>query len=139
MNVRNRLPSDSNSVVDKDFEYIKQPVALKRRKVSEEINPVAELKRLGRRESGQLDEDEPPFNFQGMLRKTNFKRDSLKRANTDGVTKEEVYNSKRNFDGVGNGMVRMTNGTEIGNNNAKQVWSGEILPGVFMEGVVVSL
>lgn len=127
MNTRNRLLSESNSVVDKDFEFIKPPVALKRRKVPEEVNPVAELKRLGRKDSGQLDEDEPPFNFQKMLRKTNFKRDSLKR-NRDEVKKEQQVI-------VSNGEAELTNGIET----EEEVYSGEILPGVFLEGVVIAL
>lgn len=138
MNIRNALISDSNSVVDKDFEYIKPPVALKRRKVSGEVNPVAELKRLGRRESEKLDDDEPPFNFQKMLRKTNFKRDSLKRA-TSNVKIEDKCNLKKELEVVAsNGEMEVTNGSK-NEDNSSDLFSGEILPGVFLEGIVVSL
>ncbi|XP_049948905.1 neither inactivation nor afterpotential protein C isoform X1 [Schistocerca serialis cubense] len=42
-------------------------------------NPIAEMEMRGRRQSNAEDTDEPPFNFQAMLRKTNYKRASLKR------------------------------------------------------------
>lgn len=129
-------------MVDKDFEYIKQPSVLQRRMTLEEVNPVAELHRLGRRESGKLDEDEPPFNFQKMLRKTNFKRDSLRRATDYGVKNEEQYNFNNETVGVEvyNGKIKMTNGIEAkDNSSAEKKFSGEILPGVFLEGLEVSL
>lgn len=120
MNVRNRLLSESNSVVDKDFEFIKAPVVLKKRQIPEDVNPVEELKRLGRRESEKLDEDEPPFNFQKMLRKTNFQRESLRR--------EKIV--------ITNGVAEnMMNGSE----SPEELFSGEILPGVFLEGIVIAL
>lgn len=138
MNVRNRLITDSNSVVDKDFEYIKPPPALKRPKVPEEVNTVAELKRLGRRESGKIEDDEPPFNFQKMLRKTNFKRDSLRRA-TGGVKNQE-HNFKNTLSVVVNkGEVEMVNGNQTQDNISEEMFSGEILPGVLLEGFVVSV
>ncbi|KAJ9591054.1 hypothetical protein L9F63_027736, partial [Diploptera punctata] len=43
-------------------------------------NPITEMELKGRRKTDQEDNDDPPFNFQAMLRKTNTNRASLKRA-----------------------------------------------------------
>ncbi|XP_076245850.1 STKc_myosinIII_N_like and MYSc_Myo21 domain-containing protein ninaC [Calliopsis andreniformis] len=46
------------------------------------INPIQELQMIGRRNNnnvGNEDNDEPPFNFQAMLRKTGHQRASMKR------------------------------------------------------------
>lgn len=138
-NIRNKLPSDDNTETDKDFEFIRPPpIALKRRKVPDDVvNPVAELKRLGRRESGQLNEDEPPFNFQKMLRKTNFQRASFKRVTVDNEKEKEQDVKEESGVAVANGEVEeMSNGTE---KSSEEIFSGEILPGVFLEGIVISL
>jgi myosin-3 len=44
-----------------------------------QVNPIKELEALGKNRSPSLDDDNPPFNFQGMLRKTKYNRDSMKR------------------------------------------------------------
>lgn len=130
--------------MDNDFEFIKPPVALKRRKVpSEEVNPIVELKRLGRNENGVTDEDEPPFNFQKMLRKTNFQRDSLKRAVVKINCEKEMTNTKEavNIDvNKENAKCQLivANG-EVTNGSSDEMFSGEILPGVFLEGILIAL
>ncbi|PSN54627.1 hypothetical protein C0J52_10832 [Blattella germanica] len=43
-------------------------------------NPIAEMELRGKRVRGEEENDEPPFNFQAMLRKTNTNRASLRRA-----------------------------------------------------------
>lgn len=44
------------------------------------VNPIQELQMIGRRNNNNDgDEDEPPFNFQAMLRKTRHQRSSMKR------------------------------------------------------------
>ncbi|XP_076230734.1 STKc_myosinIII_N_like and MYSc_Myo21 domain-containing protein ninaC isoform X2 [Nomia melanderi] len=45
------------------------------------INPIQELQMIGRRNNneGNEDTDDPPFNFQAMLRKTSHQRASMKR------------------------------------------------------------
>lgn len=48
------------------------------------FNPVKELKSMARENSGE-GEEEAPFNFQGMLRKTQYNRASMKR-NGEGAT-----------------------------------------------------
>ncbi|XP_055545200.1 neither inactivation nor afterpotential protein C [Wyeomyia smithii] len=49
------------------------------------INPIKEMQMMGRKNYDENDnsDDEPPFNFQGMLRKTNYNRASMKRAGSD--------------------------------------------------------
>ncbi|XP_072378886.1 neither inactivation nor afterpotential protein C [Diabrotica undecimpunctata] len=67
----------NSSPANKDFEFIKAtPVSIKPRY---HVDPVEELKNIYRKDNNTTDDD-PPFNFQGMLRKTNFRRDSLKDA-----------------------------------------------------------
>ncbi|KYN33316.1 Neither inactivation nor afterpotential protein C [Trachymyrmex septentrionalis] len=43
------------------------------------INPIKELEMIGRRNNNDKNDDEPPFNFQAMLRKTSHQRASMKR------------------------------------------------------------
>lgn len=69
---KNNYKLDNTQPANNDFDYIKAPVLNKVRGP----DPIAELKSIGRRDSAN--DDSPPFNFQGMLRKTNFKRDSMK-------------------------------------------------------------
>ncbi|KAL3282151.1 hypothetical protein HHI36_005346 [Cryptolaemus montrouzieri] len=66
-----RKQYDNTQPANKDFDYIKAPV-LK----TKNPDPIAELKIMGRKNSAS--DDSPPFNFQGMLRKTNYKRESMK-------------------------------------------------------------
>ncbi|XP_076750741.1 STKc_myosinIII_N_like and MYSc_Myo21 domain-containing protein ninaC isoform X1 [Xylocopa sonorina] len=49
--------------------------------ISNRINPIQELQMMGRRSNydGNEDSDEPPFNFQAMLKKTSHHRASMKR------------------------------------------------------------
>ncbi|XP_053672779.1 neither inactivation nor afterpotential protein C [Anopheles nili] len=51
------------------------------------INPIKELELIGKKNTDENDnsDDEPPFNFQGMLRKTNYNRASMKR-NSEGLS-----------------------------------------------------
>lgn len=168
VNFRNRLLSETNcnsTLANKDFEFIKPPPLPAKRRVVEEANPINELKMLGRRDSTGC-EDDPPFNFQKMLRKTNFKRDSLKRSVEVVVTngkvevsngvkgehreevEEVVTDGKKEAEEVikdGNGDVIVENGNlndgvENGvNGSCNELFSGEIMPGVFLEGVVIDL
>ncbi|XP_047350442.1 neither inactivation nor afterpotential protein C isoform X3 [Vespa velutina] len=46
---------------------------------SNRVNPIHELQMLGRKHSNDDGEDQPPFNFQAMLRKTPHQRASMKR------------------------------------------------------------
>lgn len=112
-------------------------------KQSERPDPIAELKHLARRLSAS--DDEPPFNFQGMLRKTNFQRESLKRT-MDNIRVRRASKDKQddNFDIV-NSLVKakeddeVIEETKINNLDSEKVITTEIAPGVFLEGVVVDL
>lgn len=46
------------------------------------INPIREMQMMGKKNADENEnsDDEPPFNFQGMLRKTNYNRASMKRS-----------------------------------------------------------
>lgn len=127
MNQRNRLVSESSSnngttmLANQDFEYIKPPPLLLKRAPGT-VNPITELQILGRRESA-LSEDDPPFNFQKMLRKTNFRRSSIQQA-VESFRKFSLDTNKIN----GNGSER-----------SETFFRGELLPGIIAEGVVVDL
>ncbi|KAJ6649151.1 Neither inactivation nor afterpotential protein C, partial [Pseudolycoriella hygida] len=47
--------------------------------IKPKLNPVREMEMMGRNKSAESD-DEAPFNFQGMLRKTKYNRASMKRS-----------------------------------------------------------
>ncbi|XP_059618004.1 neither inactivation nor afterpotential protein C [Phlebotomus argentipes] len=67
------------------------------------IDPVREMKMLAERNNMEEEEDKPPFNFQGMLRKTVYNRASMKRS-TEGkmsLPQEEYHQT--------NGSVSPTN------------------------------
>ncbi|KAK9687666.1 Myosin head (motor domain) [Popillia japonica] len=85
-------------------------------KKKEPAHPIEELKHLARRLSAS--EDDPPFNFQGMLRKTNFQRESLKRS-VDNIRSRRTSKETNYFN--------------------KQKIISEIAPGVFLEGIVIDL
>lgn len=56
---------------NEDFNYIKSPIRSKPKKA----DPIAELKQMSQK---NLSDDEPPFNFKGMLRKTNYQKENIK-------------------------------------------------------------
>lgn len=72
---------------NKDFDYIKATPMTVKSKLPV-IDPIEELRNISRKSSNAGDDD-PPFNFQGMLRKTNFRRDSLKHS-VEVVRKESL-------------------------------------------------
>ncbi|XP_058062557.1 neither inactivation nor afterpotential protein C [Anopheles bellator] len=51
------------------------------------IDPIREMELIGKKNTDENEnsDDEPPFNFQGMLRKTNYNRASMKRS-ADGLS-----------------------------------------------------
>lgn len=123
MNQRNRLISNT-TLANKDFEYIKPPPIAPRKGIPQDrVNPIVELKMRGKNTENTGSEDEPPFNFQKMLRKTNYQRGSLKRAVENfkifGGDKEHV-----NYNGVTNGdaYVKL-----------------ELAPGIILQGIVTDL
>lgn len=64
----------NSTPANKDFDYIKGAPA----KPKSSADPIAELKNIVRR-SSLVTEDDPPFNFKGMLRKTNFEKEPVKK------------------------------------------------------------
>lgn len=107
---------------NKDFDYIKATP-----KPAMRADPISELKGFGRRSS--TSSDDPPFNFQGMLRKTNYKRDSIK---------EKVVESVRRF------SLKKSDPVFVNNNGVKDDMefkhvSEELAPGLFIEGFEIAL
>nr|CAH7760761.1 unnamed protein product [Callosobruchus chinensis] len=128
---------NNSSPANKDFEFIKATPVTVRPRYS--VDPIEELRNMARRDS-DAKEDDPPFNFQGMLRKTNFKRDSMKKA-LDGRrdSLKNALDAVRRFS-----LPRDDENekTDIQKNdtgkNRKQI-SFEVMPGLIMEGVEVEL
>ncbi|XP_068083360.1 neither inactivation nor afterpotential protein C [Anabrus simplex] len=54
-------------------------------------NPIVEMELRGRQVNVDTENDAPPFNFQGMLRKTNHNRASLKRADNNNSISASTY------------------------------------------------
>ncbi|KAJ8954445.1 hypothetical protein NQ318_011121 [Aromia moschata] len=116
---------------NKDFDYIKATPVTSKSKSKPSADPVAELRNMARRENST--DDDPPFNFQGMLRKTNFRRDSLKNA-FEGVRRFSLTKEKsaNNF---------IINGNYIEDDEvilSKPV-TLEILPGLVVDGLEIEL
>lgn len=120
----------NSAPANKDFDYIKAIPLKVKPKYS--VDPIEELRNIARRDSNASD-DEPPFNFQGMLRKTNFRRESLKNSvqaiRRYSLTKEHGKN-------IVNGLP---NGHDDDNAINRKHCSLEIFPGLIMEGVEVEL
>lgn len=130
MNYRNRQVSEGSnngntSPANKDFEFIKPP-SVSSRKPSDHANPVAELEKIGRSESVRS-EDDPPFNFQKMLRKTNYQRNSLKRSGVEKVSENGYAGYRKDVDGFNNTQT-----------NIKK-FSGELAPGLYIEGIIADV
>lgn len=123
MNQRNRLISNNSTLANKDFKYIKPPIATPRAPKDNRPNPIAELKMLGRNDNA-ASEDDPPFNFQKMLRKTNFQRDSLKKA----VETFRMYGGEDKEHSNCNGI-----------NNGDAYVKFELAPGIVLEGIVADV
>ncbi|CAG9859253.1 unnamed protein product [Phyllotreta striolata] len=119
----------NSSPANKDFDYIKPKSTQVKPKYT--ASPVEELRNIARRDSNASDDD-PPFNFQGMLRKTNFRRESLKNA-VQTVRKLSLKDHENNI------INKLSNG-HLDNEavNGKHC-SIEILPGLVMEGVEIEL
>lgn len=120
----------STSPANKDFEYIKaKPVTTVKPKYA--IDPIAELKNMPRKESTASDDD-PPFNFQAMLRKTNIRRDSR-----DSI--RNALQAVRRFSVTKNGEDMLRNGVIEDEPIRSKFVSMELSPGVFIEGHEVEL
>lgn len=122
----------NSSPANKDFEYIKaKPVTVKPKYA---VDPVSELKSLPRKESSASD-DEPPFNFQAILRKTNLRRDSrdsLRNA-LQAARRFSLTNRRNSIDEI------VSNGVTGDEAIESRVVSMELSPGVFIKGHEVEL
>lgn len=130
MNYRNRQVSEGSnngttSPANKDFEFIKPP-SVSARMQADSANPVAELEKIGRSESVRS-EDDPPFNFQKMLRKTNYQRNSLRRSGVEKVPESGYASVRKDFKSIDNRQ------TDI------KKFSGELAPGLFIEGIIADV
>lgn len=120
---------------NKDFDYIKAtPVSVKPRYAAD---PVAELKNLARKDSN-ASEDDPPYNFKGMLRKTYHRtdsRESLKNA----FQAIRRFSLSRNEASENDRGRTMTNGCYNDEPIYARQVSMEILPGLIIEGLEADL
>ncbi|XP_046607249.1 neither inactivation nor afterpotential protein C isoform X1 [Neodiprion virginianus] len=74
------------------------------------VNPIHEMQMMARKNNNNYTDDEPPFNFQGMLRKTQHHRASMKRSqiynsHTPSPPPYMGHNSSTRDDSYGNGNV----------------------------------
>lgn len=124
----------SSSPANKDFEYIKaRPVINVKPKYP--VDPIAELKNMARKESTASD-DNPPFNFQAMLRKTNIRRDSR-----DSIRNALQAVRRFSLSNNDNNPIKETtrNCLSPEEHIHSKFVSLEISPGVFIEGQEVEL
>lgn len=137
----------------KNVDNVKIKTSMKR-DVSKEkptpVSPLAELHELGKCLGGT--EGGPPFNFQKMLRKTNFQRDSLKRAveKLKGTSEEGGDVVKEDEKKEIEILACETNTNIINDINNQQkerrtdisfakIISTEISPGITLEGVLFEI
>lgn len=105
-----KVPTPNNSFRDdKGKVVLKKRVApqpdqqseydtLEKRYVSDKINPIKEMELIAKKNSDIMNsEDDPPFNFQGMLRKTQYNRASMKRI-TENKLSLSVKEDSVNYD-----------------------------------------
>lgn len=76
---------------------------LEKKYVSDKINPIKEMELIAKKNSDLMNsEDDPPFNFQGMLRKTQYNRASMKRVQENklsfSISEDSSKNNNCNYD-----------------------------------------
>ncbi|GJQ69847.1 putative myosin [Trypoxylus dichotomus] len=127
----------------KETKNIENSITKTEIKTTERADPIAELKHLARRLSAS--DDEPPFNFQGMLRKTNFQRESLKRTVDTIKSRRSSKDNQHETPEIktspieAKGNQHVQEDPKISSFDDKKVISTEIAPGVFLEGIVIDL
>ncbi|XP_039280465.1 neither inactivation nor afterpotential protein C isoform X3 [Nilaparvata lugens] len=99
--------------------------------VKRDHNPIIEMELRGKRQQSDGDDDNPPFNFQAMLRKTNVTRASLRRSPEpedayNRNTSHAQYGSNTNNNAFEGKNLRNTgyNSNVVYNSNAGQKQSG---------------
>lgn len=124
---------NSSSPANKDFDYMKaKPITVKPKYA---VDPIAELKNMPRKESTGS-EDDPPFNFQAMLRKTNIRRDSRDSLKT-------AFQAARRFSlsktADTSSHILKNGGLSEEEQIGPKLVSLEISPGLFIEGHEIEL
>lgn len=123
-----------------DFEYIKSNNVSNNRhqdNSTSKVNPIAEMQSLARKSDGnQHDNDEAPFNFQGILRKTNINRESIKRSidrrrNSSIKYEFNSLNDTKKYGYCSSGSMKKYKSMDLSKT--------EVAPGVYMEGRVIEL
>ncbi|XP_017777903.1 PREDICTED: neither inactivation nor afterpotential protein C [Nicrophorus vespilloides] len=119
----------------KDNDYIKSNSSYRSNNPGQVVNPITELKSLGKRDS--ISDDEPPFNFQGMLRKTKITRNSVKETfeniRSYSLKKKNDYNNESEKSSRNSTLRKIKSMDHL---NSEKL---ELAPGIFMEGVVADL
>lgn len=126
---------------NQDFEFIRSPSKPVTKLKRGPGNPIAELESIGKRNvDKKSDEDDPPFNFQGMLRKTNFQRSSLKR-NVEEPIQELPYSkvlknkvNKQNVNEVEKAISEKSLSFEVPEKEMNGITCIELAPGIILEG-----
>ncbi|XP_066138034.1 neither inactivation nor afterpotential protein C [Euwallacea fornicatus] len=131
-NTYNSTPANS------DFHFIKSSnITSKPRNV----DPIAELRTIAQRRDS-ASEDDPPFNFQGMLRKTNFQKDNECYSSSRRDSLKQVLRAVRRFS-IPTPQENAENSSA--NSDVKSPTSSsnpvhmELVPGLILEGVEVEL
>ncbi|KAK5646208.1 hypothetical protein RI129_004672 [Pyrocoelia pectoralis] len=131
--------NNTTTPANKDFEYIKAPILKKTPKPKDDYaDPINELESKGRRKSVGA-EDEPPFNFQAMLRKTNYRKEFDEKVDQD----KETIPNEIDEQSVAE-KKKMMKDTKTLPEKSKVSFdevriSTELAPGITLEGIVVDL
>ncbi|CAH1176110.1 unnamed protein product [Phaedon cochleariae] len=129
---KNKMEQDllkNSAPANKDFDYIKPSPVVVKPKYS--VDPVAELRSIARRDQSSS-EDDPPFNFQAMLRKTNFQRESVKKT-VQNIRRFSLKKSQYEEDS------KMMNGDVEDEPILTKPVCLELFPGLIMEGLEIEL
>ncbi|XP_026818211.1 neither inactivation nor afterpotential protein C [Rhopalosiphum maidis] len=122
-------------------------------KPQDKSNPVLELQSRGKQyQSDYADEDDPPYNFQAILKKTNYKRPSVEGRtiqfssdnSNDGKTTDRAYGGRRSdsvarnedygYGPVADNVKRSKDFKNELNHQLSKATRTEIIPGVMLEG-----
>ncbi|KAF5291882.1 hypothetical protein FQA39_LY14219 [Lamprigera yunnana] len=131
----NNIKNSTTAPANNDFEYIKAPVLKKTGKSKDTYNnPITELESKGVRKT-TANEDEPPFNFQAMLRKTNYRQEFDDTIGENGMKKKPLTEkgnvtdiSKRN---------KMDEKSKVSFDEVRLFT--ELAPGIVLEGIVIDV
>lgn len=134
INLRKTLQRDDDQEItrpaNQDFDYIRPSPVSNRPKSAD---PVAELKKMSRK-NNESNEDDPPFNFQAMLRKTNYNKEINQ--NTEVI---RTYSLKKTGKLSENEKALNGMNMEIANETIGTNIKTELAPGIFLEGIEVDL